>query len=478
MKINYIYLKEGIFDRKIYFHNHQLIYSEENSQGKTTLMRLILHALGFTVPNTAGANFNDFQTIISVDSNSNELILERNGAIINLNYNKQNILFNLPEEILKLHSIVFNINEINLLENLLGAIYVDQTKGLIVLNRGEIIGNNTFTVEKFIAGLQNNDIDKLTRLISDERQKLKDYKAVLSIAQYKIDNKLETKEVLDSIDNEITSYNSRITLLKSRIESLKKSIKELKITMQENKTFLNIIESYHLYVADENGKKIVVNSNSIVGYQDNYELINIQLKMLDVQLRTLQRELQEQIMLEIEQEHIEIDVKEYKQIIDDKLKFIDLNYSKIKSIVEECKKNIRIYNKKLKDQITQKSEVVDFIQKTMFECAQDLDVKQYIEKNGIFTNKIQKNSGAISYKIIISFRIAFILSIEKFKNIKLPLIIDSLRNGELDEDNSKKILSVIEKKLIGHQVIVASIFEYENFFDGKEIIKERLIPIK
>ena len=225
-------------------------------------------------------------------------------------------------------------------------------------------------------------------------------------------------------------------------------------------------------------QKIVVDSNSIVGYQDNYELINIQLKMLDVQLRTLQRELQEQIMLENEQEHIEIDVKEYKQIIDDKLKFIDLNYSKIKSIVEECKKNIRIYNKKLKDQITQKSEVVDFIQKTMFECAQDLDVKQYIEKNGIFTNKIQKNSGAISYKIIISFRIAFILSIEKFKNIKLPLIIDSLRNGELDEDNSKKILSVIEKKLIGHQVIVASIFEYENFFDGKEIIKERLIPIK
>lgn len=478
MKINYLYIKEGLFYRKIKFSNHQLIYSKENSQGKTTLMRLILHSLGFSVPNTAGANFNNFVTILSLNLDDDEIVLERNGSLIEYKSKGKSLKFNLPEERLSLHTIVFNVSEINLLENLLGAIYVDQTKGLVVLNRGEVIGNNTFTVEKFIAGLQNNNIDKLTRLITEERKKLKEYKSVLSIAQYKIDNKIYDKEIIDNMNEEVTSYNSRITLLKSRIDSLKKSIKELKITMQENKTFLNIIESYHLYVSDKKGNKIPVNSNSIVGYNDNTELLNIQLKMLNVQLDTLKRELQDQILLENNQEYKELNVKEYKNLIDEKLKYVNLNYSKIKSIVNECLRNIRSYNKQIKKSITQKSDVVNFIQTNMIDCAKQLGVYEFIEKEGVFTNRIQKNSGAISYKIIISFRIAFILAVKKFKNIRLPLIIDSLRNGELDEENSNKILNVLNNKLNGHQIIVASIFEYNDFFDGLEVIENRLIPLQ
>lgn len=478
MKINYLYIKEGLFSRKIKFSNHQLIFSKENSQGKTTLMRLILHSLGFTVPSTAGANFNNFVTIISLNVADEVITLERNGSFIEYKSKDKILKFNLPEEKLSLHTIVFNISEINLLENLLGAIYVDQTKGLVVLNRGEVIGNNTFTVEKFIAGLQNNNIDKLTRLITDERKKLKEYKSVLSIAQYKIDNNIYDNEIIDNINEEVTSYNSRITLLQSRIDSLKKSIKELKITLQENKMFLNIIESYHLYVSDSEGNKIPVNSNSIVGYNDNSELLNIQLKMLNVQLDTLKRELQEQIILEKDREYKELDVKEYKSLIDEKLKYVNLDYSKIKSIVNDCQRNIRTYNKQIKESITQKSDVVNFIQTNMIDCAKKLGVYKYIEKDGVFTNKIQKNSGAISYKIIISFRIAFILAVKEFKNIKLPLIIDSLRNGELDEENSNKILSVLNDKLKEHQIIVASIFEYNDFFDGIEVIKNRLIPLR
>ena len=246
--------------------------------------------------------------------------------------------------------------------------------------------------------------------------------------------------------------------------------------MYENKRFLNIIESYHIYVKDSNGNKIAVNSNNICGYEDNRELLSTQIKMLDVQLLTLQRELQEQKLTDDDQEHMDIDVKDYKQIIDEKLKYVDLDFSKIQSIVNDCGKNIRQYNNQIKESLMQKKEVIDFVQKSMLDCASELGVSQYIEKNGIFTNKIQKNSGAISYKIIISFRIAFILAIEKYKNIKLPLIIDSLRNGELDEENSSKILMLLNNKLKGHQIIVASIFDYDNFFDGKEEIKGKLIP--
>ena len=200
--------------------------------------------------------------------------------------------------------------------------------------------------------------------------------------------------------------------------------------------------------------------------------------MLNVQLDALKRELQEQIILEKDQEYKALDVTEYKSLIDEKLKYVNLDYSKIKSIVNDCQRNIRTYNKQIKESITQKSDVVNFIQTNMINCAKKLGVYKYIEKDGVFTNKIQKNSGAISYKIIISFRIAFILAVKKFKNIKLPLIIDSLRNGELDEENSNKILKILNDKLNGHQVIVASIFEYNDFFDGLEVLENRLIPLQ
>ena len=63
----------------------------------------------------------------------------------------------------------------------------------------------------------------------------------------------------------------------------------------------------------------------------------------------------------------------------------------------------------------------------------------------------------------------------KFKNIRFPLIIDSLRNCELTEENANSILRLIKEKLNGHQIIVASVYDYNNFFDKKEIIEGKLI---
>ena len=43
MKFDYIKIKEGMYERYIEFDEHNnLIFSEENSQGKTTLLRLMV----------------------------------------------------------------------------------------------------------------------------------------------------------------------------------------------------------------------------------------------------------------------------------------------------------------------------------------------------------------------------------------------------------------------------------------------------
>lgn len=479
MLINKIYIQEGIFSREISFKKRQLIYSKSNSQGKTTLMRLILHSLGFTVPPTSGVKFHNFVTKINITAFEKEISLERFGEDVIYKCEDKEIKFIMPEDILKLHSLIFEIDEINLLENILGSFYVDQTKGSVVLNRGEVIGNNTFTIEKFIAGLQNNDIDKLTKLISDERKSLKEYKSVLAIAQYKIDNKIDTIVYDSLIKEDLSEHNNKIILLKSRIARLKNSIKQYRNTKSENQSFLNIIEGYKLYVEDKNGNKIAVNSDTIIGYNDNSELLDMQIKLLDIEKRTLEKELNEISVIDNGQEKLEMDIEEYKEIINEKLKYINLDYTQIKSIIDDKNANIRRYNAQIRESINNnKDEIVDFIQNTVFEISKILKVYEYIKDDGVFTKKIQKNSGAIFYKLIISFRIAYLLAIEKYKNIKLPFIVDSLRNVELDETNAKLILSAIKQKLPNHQVIIASIYEYDDFFEGIEVIKDRLIPIK
>lgn len=53
MKFDYIKIKEGMYERYIEFDEHNnLIFSEENSQGKTTLLRLMVYSLGYRIPDT------------------------------------------------------------------------------------------------------------------------------------------------------------------------------------------------------------------------------------------------------------------------------------------------------------------------------------------------------------------------------------------------------------------------------------------
>ena len=68
MIIRTVYLKEGLFERRIDFSPHvSLVHSCKNSCGKTTLLRFILHGLGYNIPNTRKINFNNCEVRISIE---------------------------------------------------------------------------------------------------------------------------------------------------------------------------------------------------------------------------------------------------------------------------------------------------------------------------------------------------------------------------------------------------------------------------
>ena len=84
-------------------------------------------------------------------------------------------------------------------------------------------------------------------------------------------------------------------------------------------------------------------------------------------------------------------------------------------------------------------------------------------------------SGAVLHKTVFAFRLAYIIEIEKFLNIKLPVILDSLSGKEVDQTNIQLMVNILKRDFSNNQIIIASIFQYD--FDSVNLIeiKNRLI---
>ena len=77
--------------------------------------------------------------------------------------------------------------------------------------------------------------------------------------------------------------------------------------------------------------------------------------------------------------------------------------------------------------------------------------------------------------ILAQARLAYITVIEDTLKIKLPIILDSPSGKEVDQANIKLMMDILKRDFADHQIIIASIFNYD--FDEAKIIeiKERLI---
>lgn len=76
MVINYLEIINGFENKTFNFKNgFNEIYSLENSKGKTTLLRILLHSMGYQVPATVGfKTFDKIITKLSITNNKKNLL--------------------------------------------------------------------------------------------------------------------------------------------------------------------------------------------------------------------------------------------------------------------------------------------------------------------------------------------------------------------------------------------------------------------
>ena len=63
-------------------------------------------------------------------------------------------------------------------------------------------------------------------------------------------------------------------------------------------------------------------------------------------------------------------------------------------------------------------------------------------------------------KTIFAFKMAYILELEKYLNIKLPIILDSPSGKEVDQENIELMMNILKRDFKENQIIIASIYDY------------------
>ena len=475
MKIEKVNIQRGEEQREFIFdENINLIYSKENSKGKTTLLRAILYGFGYNIPATDGIkSFDDFMIIIEYEGKSKKYKIERCGDIVHLYENDEKITYIMPEQIHELHFEIFNINNIMILNNLLATFYIDQEKGWTLLNRGIIIGKNRFNIEDFISALSEKDVTTINNEIKKLEDEIRKYRSLKSIAEYKNENIME--EVTSYAKNDEQELYSKKNLLKLKEAELKKEIKELNEIIKENRKFIKYLETLDIYIKVSEENSIKLCSDNILNYSDNQIFYEARKKELEINLARIKDELNK-VENEIDNRNILFNVKTVADEVDEMLKTVNINEKQIDKIIGQLTRRKQKLVQDLHAVLSDDNRYLVSIYETIKKYAKELKFEEYIKdkNNFVLTNQLKGKTGRILTQMAFTFKIAYLKEIKEKYGLILPLIIDSPRTSELTDEASTAMMQILERDFKEHQIIFASVYKFEEIPKKVIEMKENL----
>ncbi|MEG0698809.1 MAG: hypothetical protein RR435_02565 [Erysipelotrichaceae bacterium] len=469
-------ITEGQFERDIDLSDKSnLIYSKKNSTGKTTLMRFFLYSLGYPVPSTKNIRFEKCVTEATITCSMGKIAILRNDEYLEVSVeNGSKEHFVLPTDQNVFHSKIYGVENNDLLNNILGVFYVDQEKGWTLLNRGVIIGKIRFNIEQLVRGLSDRSCDDLTKELRSVEQQLSKYKQMFSVFKYKQElNEAENNIVFETKDEE---EQKLLEMLYSEIASLETELKRVNAVIAENNSFKNFIEKMKIAVKGFDGNPIPVNRDTIIGFDFSVEFLLAKRKMISSKISTLKSKAEKYERKQTEQLQL-VKTETLIESFDRNISKIQVDQMAVSIVISSLEKE----KNKLKKRITlltkQNNDVVTRLHNSIMKYAKELDFEQYIipSSDYIFTDDLKSLSGTILHKIVFSFKLAYIVEVQKKLNITLPIILDSPSGREITKENIKSMIDILNRDFSDNQIIIASIFQYD--IDNINVIEieDRLI---
>lgn len=457
--------------RTVDFGKKTLIHSLNNSSGKSTLLRMIFYSMGYSIPQTKGINFSKVKTTLFLDNADGikEIQRENNHLFIRFKDGSSSNFF-LPNDENLVFSQIWGVNNSNVLNNLLGAIYMDQEKGWTLLNRGTVIGNLKFKIEDFIEGLSDRDLTKQKIELESINLELKKYTQILNIIEYKSHLSEESSNSIFSSDYTVNLEN-KLNFLEIKKSELKSKINDLEESLNENSKFIEYVEKMNLIVKDnETGIEIPVKKDNIIHFSENQRYIETRLLMQKNDFSKVNKEIKE-LELEIKKSSNLFSLQNEIEKVDYLISKVNIPFEHLEKTISSLKKQKKLLNAEIKEKISANNTVLNNLHSNILKYADLLNVAQYInqKKDYIFTSDLKSLSGAVLHKIVFSFKMAYITELQNYLGYKVPIVLDSPSGRELDKVNIEETLQILKSDFSENQIIIASIHEFEMFESDEKL---------
>ena len=462
MKFIEFTLKEGFFQKTVEFSEiANLLYSQKNTAGKTTFLRAIFYALGYPVPSTKGIKFDDMEFWLTVESNGSQYRLYRHNSYMSIDDGQEQIDYSLPTDFYEIHTKLTGCDNKDILDNLIGASYMDQEKGWTLLNRGKVIGNISFNIEALVRGLGGKEcVEELQQLEEVKRQQKK-YEYMYSVAEYQ-EAIHETGEDIE-YDEPEEDINRRLEVLRAKREPVSDELKQIKNILRKNKVLAEYIADMKLTVQSSSGEEIPVTRDTLVGFRDNNELLTTRREMLAAELEDINRKIASLEKQKGKEEQL-FKVQTAIEAFDSDIKKISVDAIATHRIIDQLKRERQKLQERIRFMTKQDNGVVLELHNCISAYAKELDVSEtYVSPNKdyIFTNDLKSLSGTILHKIVFAFKLTYIKLIKEKTGIVLPIVLDSPTGREVEHSTVESMLNIIQRDFPDHQLIVASIHDYD-----------------
>lgn len=466
MIIQSIRIKEGFAERTFDFTDSvNLIFSKENSKGKTTLLRFMLYSLGYNIPNTRKIRFDrcEIVTTILVD-NVGKMVLSRySNDFIEATVADEKKTYILPDQLHDLHKVIFGTDNTDVLNNILGAIYADQEKGWTLLNRGTAIGSIRFNIEELIRGLSSCDCSDLIRKETQLSKELSKYRQMASVAKYREEIVAESGTLVS--DSYSVESDATIAQLLMQQKALQSELRRIDKSLSGNKRVRQYVAEMKLTVRLPDGTIFPITADSIVGLTDTIDFLIAKRKIVSADLRSVMHQLANtQKEQENEAEQLAFFQSESMiDIFDRRIASVPIDASAIAKEIKRLEKMLKVVRKEISRKTKSDTGVVMSLYENMVKYAAELGVgnSESIASSYLFTSNLKELSGAVLHKTVFAFRLAYITEIEKHLGIKLPIILDSPSGKEVDQANIQLMVNILKRDFSGNQIIIASIFQYD-----------------
>lgn len=468
MIINYLIVNDDNVQYKYSLEKtSNLIFSKDNSKGKTTLLRFILFALGYQIPATEGiGDFSRFTFELSIESCNRNFLLIRKDNIISLQSQEGITEFLLPSQENELHSVIFNISEISILQNLLSVYYIDQEKGWTMLNRGKIIGNIRFNIEEFIAGISNIDITNLINEKNTISLELKKYRYFKNVVDIK--NEYQDIDVTTSFNKmnleELLQKQRELQLDLMRVSELRKGISQI---ISNNKSFSNLLIDLGI-VINHNGEEFIITEEDLSDFNSNQFMLKIKENNYKIEEEKIKNELK-LLTSSINEKNTLFSIESIVEEMEKSIETWGIDINKIDKVISQLNNKRNKLNEQIKEKLSFNNNQLTDYYEIVNKYAIELGIKEYIINDSprfILTNKLKGFSGRVLAQMAFIFKLSYIKAIDSKYGLKLPIIIDSPRTNELSEESTKNMLTILKRDFADHQIIIASIYDNDILNDN------------